>query len=1179
MSMPKFVNLPALLLLAAAGLSIIVALPVARCQTLATTASFSGSVSDSSGARIPNASVTLMSPEKGIKRAFKTDSEGNFSFALLPAGAYTLMVEASGFNTMKQEGITLEVGQSASQSVTLKVGTTEQIEVTAAVALLQTDNANVGTDVSTKQVTELPLNLRNVFNFVQLNSSVNNLSQQQLLQSGGEQSSADQDVSFFNFGGGFFGTTAFLLDGAWDASAGWGGVIYVPSPDNVQEFKVQQNSFTSQYGWSTGNVINVVTKSGGSSLHGDAYDYLRNGALDANYYFNVVNHQPKAYTHRNQFGVSLGGPVYIPGLYKQRDKTFFFFNYEGHRENDPLSTGAQTVPTAAFRTGDFSALLGAQVGTDALCRPILAGQIYDPYTTHQVTATCGPKTGQTVFIRNPIAGNNLANSTNGINAIGQKLVNFYPAPINSQLSGNWVASGLGGNNSDEYSGRVDHNLSNNTRLYGRYSYKREFKDVSPAYFGASDPAGPGQRNPNNRWDVAVGVSQVFSPTFTMSVNVGGSKWVEGNDVQSAGFKPSSLGFPAFVDPSSAQFPVIAPSGYVGQGPQQGAGQAKFPRSAESGSVDFVKVHGKHQLSFGYMGVAVDENGGRISPTQFNFDNLFTAGPDPTSTTSGTGDAIASLLLGTPASGSTGVAVFNVSRTWLHGVYLQDDWKATRKLTLNLGMRWELQTPVTDRFNRLTRFDYNATNPISASVGANYKGELVFATPGNRGQYDTNYKHFAPRIGFAYQVMPKLVMRGGFGIFFPSQYINGPQITGFATSTPYVASLNGGLSPCTGCSLSNAFPNGPVPITGNASGGLTNVGFGIGAVSPTRKTYYDQQWTYGFQYAPTTNDVIDLTYVGNHSVHVLWSSLNLNQLDPKYFSMGNALTNPVTNPFFGHIASSGCGLDQPTVAAGQLLRPYPEFCDINETDDPAGSGSYNALDVNYTHRVSQGLTLMASYTFSKFLDNVGGPESWANASANFGENIRNVYNLAAEKSVDATDITHSFVLNYVYELPVGKGKKVGSGMNAVANAVVGGWQTTGVLTIKGGFPLRINTSNSNAFGVGQNANVVGNYHISDQNINHWFNTAAFQQAAKWTPGNTPRYFSDLRSPGYNNWDMSIQKYFPIRESVRLQFRLDMFNTFNHVNFFKPDTGLSDGTFGQLTGAWGPRLMQAGLKLYW
>ncbi len=1176
--MPKIRIASGFLSLAMVFLSIGIAVPCAHGQTLASTASFSGWVSDPSGARVANASVTLTSAEKGITRTFKTDQEGSFSFALLPAGTYILTVEASGFKTLKQQGITLEVGQSVSQAINLTIGSSEQVVVTAEAPLLQTDNANVGDEISTKQVTELPLNLRNVFNFVSLNSSVNNLAQGQTLNAGGEQGTADQDVSFFNFGGGFFGTTAFLLDGNWDTSAGWGGVIYVPSPDYVQEFKVQQNSFTAQYGWSTGNVINVVTKSGGSGLHGDAYDFLRNGKLDANSYFNDRNGTPKPNEHRNQFGVSLGGPVYIPGLYRQRNKTFFYFNYEGHRENDPLTATVNTTPIAAFRNGDFSSLLGGQIGTDALCRPILKGQIYDPYSTHQATATCGPNIGTTVFIRNPIAGDNLANSINGINGIGKTLVNLYPAAINSGLTNNWSAAGVGGNNSDEISGRIDHNINDSTRLYGRYSYKREFKTESPTYWGANNPAGPGQVNPNNRWNVVVGFSHIFSPTFTMSANVGGMKWVEGNVMQSAGFKPSSLGFPTFVDASSAEFPVINAASYLSEGPLQGAGTATFPRSAESGSVDFVKAHGKHTLSFGYMGVAIDENGGRIAPTTFNFNNLFTAGPDPTSPTANTGDSIASLLLGVPASGNTGVNVSNVSRTWLHGTYLQDDWKVTPKLTVNLGLRWEVQRPVTDRFNRLARFNYSAVNPISSAVGATYLGQQVFATSGNRGQYDTSYKHFAPRIGFAYQLMPKLVMRGGYGVFFPSQYVNSPQIPGYSSSTPYVASLDGGLTPCSGCSLSNAFPNGPVPIVGNSLGGLTNVGFSVGAVNPTRKTYYTQQWMYGFQFAPTASDVIDVTYVGNHSVHVLVSSLNLNQLDPKYFSMGSALTTAVANPFFGHITSSGCGLDQATVQQGQLLRPYPEFCDVNEVDAPAGDGRYNALDLNYTHRVSQGLTLLASYTFSKFLDNVGGPNTWANANANFGENIRNVYNLAAEKSVDATNVTHSLVVSYVYELPIGKGRKYGAGMSPVVNAIVGGWQTSGIATFKGGFPLHIFGPNLNAFGVGQNVNVIGDYHVSNQSISQWFNPAAFQQAPQWTLGNAPRYFSDLRSPGYDNWDISVQKYFPIQERVRLQFRLDMFNAFNHPQFYAPNTTIGGG-FGTINATWSPRLMQAALKLYW
>src|SRR5215472_1153414 len=1030
--MPKFWSLSFLRFLAGAALVISAVLPAAHGQTLASTASFSGSVSDPSGARVPNASVLMSSPEKGITRAFKTDGEGNFSFSLLPAATYTLTVQAVGFKTFKQQGITLEVGQSASQSVTLTIGSTEQIEVTAAAPLLQTEDANVGAQISTKQVTELPLNLRNVFNFVELNSSVNNLSQRQTISSGGQQGSADQDVSFLNFGGGYFGTNAFLLDGAWDASEGWGGVIYVPSPDNVQEFKVQQNSFSAQYGWSTGNVINVVTKSGGSSLHGDIYDYLRNAALDANHFSAPV--APKPNSHRNQFGVAIGGPVYIPGIYEQRDKTFFFFNFEGHRDhNGGNLSGISPIP--AFRTGDFSALLGSNIGTDACGRPILSGQLYDPFSTRTVQAACGGSA--TAYIRDPIPGNNLASYTspyvsgaagNLINAIGQKLINYYPTAGGSPTSPNWSASGVLADYSDEYSGRIDHNFSDRTRLYGRYSYKKEYKDEEAAFYGASDPAGPGQRNPNNRWNVGVGLSQVFSPTFTMSVNLGGMKWVEGNDMQSHGFKSSSLGLPSFLDTYSPQFPIISVANYLPEGPVAGAGQGAFPRAAASGSVDFVKVRGPHQLSFGYMAVATDENGGRYYQAGFNFSNLFTAGPDPSAPTSGTDDSTASMLVGVPAGGTSGIAISGVTRTWFHGMYLQDDWKATRKLTLNLGLRYEIQRPVTDRYNRQASFDYTAVNPISSSVGQNYKGELQYATSGSRGLFNTNYKNFAPRLGFAYQLTPKLVMRGGYGVFYPPSYRGTGPAPGFTSVTPYVASNNAGLNPAN--TLGTAFSGGLVPITGSSQGGLTDVGFSVGAVSRNRKTYSVQQWSYGFQYAPTHNDVIDITYVGNHGAHVISSGLNLNQLDPKYFSMGSALLNQVPNPFFGKITSSGCSLDQPTIAQGQLLRPYPEFCDINENQDPAGMSHYNALDVNYTHRVSNGLTLLASYTFSRFIDNVGGPENWASASANFSENIRNVYNLAAEKSVDATDTPHSFVLSYVYELPVGKGRRFASGLSGV-----------------------------------------------------------------------------------------------------------------------------------------------------
>jgi hypothetical protein len=368
------------------------------------------------------------------------------------------------------------------------------------------------------------------------------------------------------------------------------------------------------------------------------------------------------------------------------------------------------------------------------------------------------------------------------------------------------------------------------------------------------------------------------------------------------------------------------------------------------------------------------------------------------------------------------------------------------------------------------------------------------------------------------------------------------------------------------------------VVGNSHGGLTNVGFSTSAVNPKRKTYYGEQWMGGIQFAPSANDVLDVTYVGNHNVHTLSGGLNLNQIDPKYFSMGDALLNQIPNPFYGHVpAGSPCSLDQPTVPRGQLLRPHPEFCDINETQDPAGDSHYNALDVNYTHRVSQGLTLLASYTFSKFIDDISGPEGWANSS---GESIRNVYNLAAEKSVDPTDTPNSFVLSYVYELPVGRGKTFGGSMNAVANQILGGWQTTGIFTFKQGFPLSINSPGNGLdyFGAGQHVDIVGNYKVSNQSRTRWFNGAAFQPAAKWTLGNAPRYFSDLRAPHYNNWDVGIQKKFPIKESSRIEFRLDMFNAFNHTNFYSPNTSLG-GSIGTIGETWTPRLLQAALRLYW
>ena len=397
--------------------------PIARAQTQAFSASLGGVVHDASEAAIPGAKVTLASSDKGVARTFTTDAEGRFSFALLPPSTYTLTVEAKGFSTYKQEGVVLTAGQTASLPVTMQLGQVQsEVTVTAQGAILAANNANVSSDLSGQQIDQLPVDFRSAFGLVLIDSSVNNASQFQVVNGGGQSGTADQDISFLNFGGGYCGTSAYLLDGHWDTAADWGGVIYVPSMEAVEEAKIQTNSFTAEYGWSTGNMYNVITKSGSSRFHGDAFEFLRNSDLDANFYFNNAHGIARTPFRRNQFGIAGGGPLYIPGIYKQRNKTFFFAYYEGLRQGTPgpLTT---TMPTTAEKSGDFSAI--SQV-------------LYNPFSTVQTASG---------FSRQPFPGNQIPASL--FSKVAVKLLSYYPSPTNSALTNNFSASASAAATSDE----------------------------------------------------------------------------------------------------------------------------------------------------------------------------------------------------------------------------------------------------------------------------------------------------------------------------------------------------------------------------------------------------------------------------------------------------------------------------------------------------------------------------------------------------------------------------------------------------------------------------------------------------------------------------------------------------------------------------------------------------------
>jgi Carboxypeptidase regulatory-like domain/TonB dependent receptor len=1153
-------------------------------QSQAITATLSGTVLDPTGHTVSGAKITLVSPERGISRTYVTTDTGLYSFTLLPPATYRLQVEAPGFKHYRQDGIELIPGQTAEQNVGLLVGAvSENIEVTSQVPLMNAENANISSDISARQVVELPLNFRSVIGLATLNSSVSNAAEDQIVGSPNSSGSADQDVSFLNFGGTFFNTAAYLLDGTYDTRLDWGGVIYVPSVDSVQEFKIQTNAFTSQYGWSSGNVINVVTKSGSNGIHGDAYEFYRNSNEDARYFFN--NGAQPSFS-RNQFGGTVGGPI-------RKNRTFFFGYYEGRRQATP-ATFLGTVPTGDERTGNFSALLGAPTGqVDALGRPIISGAIYNPFSTRQITAgQVDPTTGLTAtksgFIRDPFPGNMIP--SNLMDTIAKSIAtgNYWPNPTNGNLINNFAQASSASAHSDEYSIRIDHNFTDNDRFTARWSQKYESKVNSPTFYGASDPGGPGVTAPNNRYSINAGYTHVFNPTFDVSLNFGINRHVEQSTTQSFGFKSSSLGLPSFIDGIAPSFPQIQPQSYANLGAPVNLDNYIVPQTIWTDSVDFTKIRGRHSIGFGFMDVWGRIDGGHYANTTLQFQTTSTAGPDPQQATPGTGDGFASFLVGVGSgTDQTGFNKFPATDKHLLGWYIQDSWRTTNKLTLNLGLRYEIQTAPTERHNAQQYFNFTATNPISSAVGFNVPGELVFNSSDNRGVYHTSHTNFAPRIGAAYQLRDKLVLRGGYGIFFvPSYYGQGPNI-GYSQGTPWVTTLNGGLSPSSTLSgnaalgLPSAFPNGQVPSTGNSLGGLTDVGFGLNPVTdPVRHSAYVQQWMTGVQYSLTNNDLVDISYVGNHGVHVLAQFLEWNELPVSALALGNQLIQQVPNPFFGAIASSGCGLNNPTVQRGQLLLPFPEYCSVTEAQPAVGSSTYNALQATYTHRWHSGLELNVSYTYSKFMDNVQGASGWAFPGS--GSTVRNSYDLAAERSVDASDLTHSLVISHNYELPFGKGKQFGGDWNHAMNAVLGGWQWSGILTAHTGLPISINAAQNNTGGFGFNQRpdrVPGVSPIpQNQNINDWINPAAFAQPAPFTFGNVSRFLSDLRAPGFVNWDMGLQKWWNITETKRFQFRFELFNAFNHPNFFVPDSNLGDANFGTITSAYPARSLQFAGKFY-
>jgi hypothetical protein len=1126
----------------AAAFCAIIASQNSRAQSF--TASLLGNVTDASGAAIPNAAIVATNVATNAKVEARSDGTGRYVVSPLQPGLYTLEATCTGFKKFIQSGIELAVGQQAKVDIPMAVGEiTENVTVEASVSTIETATSTVGKVVSNKAILNLPLNSRNIYSLIYLTPGVagsigNNYNSMSYSINGARASMMDT-----------------LIDGATASHPtvqGYAGISAFPSVDAIGEFKVLGANFPAEYGRTAGSVLNVIYKSGTNNFHGTAYEFLRNSQLDANTFYNNLRGVPLSSFKRSQYGGTFGGPV-------RKDKTFFMSSYEGLRQRS-FSSRTTTVPTALERAGDFSqTYAGAN-------NPVL---IFDPFTT---------RPSGTGFVRDAFPGNVIPAARQ--DKVGQNIAKYYPQPNTQGVAftnaNNYYNQGSSSLDIDQIDGRFDHNFTPTQRFFVRYSYRNQ--DSLPAVLWPKElTAAETTNNERNRMHNGV-VDYSITPNASTVISVRGgyARSLYFYENLGLGFKASSLGFPAALDTAGglAMFPRTSASGYTTLGNQDNRYNA-FVTYTFAGSVS--KLMGAHTLKAGYDGrlIQVNNRESRATSGDFAFTAGMTQGPNPNTAAANRGNSIASLLLGTGSSGSL-IQNFKdaAAQSVYTALYFQDDWRVTKTLTLNLGVRYDLDTPRTERYDRMNYFDPFARSPLADKVPgySNLTGGLVFVGVDGRSrwQYIMDKNNIAPRLGFAWQAAKNTAIRGGWGNIYAISLQQahgtvGP--FGFRTQTPWVTSIDG-ITP--NYLLSNPFPAGFQAPPGASQGLLTQAGANIQAPVQETLTPYSMQWNFNIQQNLPGEILIEAAYVGTRGLQLSRndeSGLSLNQVDPKYMALGSQLNQTVDNPFFG-IVTSGV-LANPRVSRAQLLRPYPQFTDVIPLYSTGASSTYHAMQLTFSKRYSRGLQFEGSYT-------------WAKAMQQALRHV-NSYDIRPSKALADYDIAHRFVVSYIYELPFGRGRAVGANWNRVTDAVLGGWQVNGFTTFQTGTPLQISANNVagifNPIGLannnGKSAKLSGDIH---NRLLRYFDTSVFSQPAAFTFGNTQPYSPDLRSPGVQNWDLSVFKDFVLTENFKLQFRTEAFNAFNTVRFGSPNTSVTSNQFGQIsTQANSPRQIQFGMKL--
>lgn len=1182
------------------------------------TGSVSGAVTDPSGAVVPGASLRLVDQDKGFAFATTTDSKGNYSFRDIPPGNYTIFVIAKGFRAETQPGLTLDVSQNATANFALQLGSTAQtVEVTSAAPLLATQDAVTGQTVDRKFINDLPLVSRSVMDLAYLTPGVTDV----------DSSCRGCTANNFISNGGRNATADLLMDGVsttnFEQNSGIQVPTYTPSVDAVEEFTVQQTNFSAEYGFSGGTIVNLVTRSGTNQFHGSAYEFFRNSKLDANDFFNNASGIPISPLKHNNFGGTIGGPI-------RKDKTFFFFDYDGTRDVT-MSTATAGVPSAAERQGNFGELCGDAGGSfdsAGMCSAP-AGQLWDPYTGVYSAAAGGPVRSAFIPFNNLATyvspGNPNLNGTgyqltptpgNLIDPVALKLMQYYPMPnvaVGTSAYNpynNWIGSGSNRSSNNQYDIKIDQRFSDKDFFSVKYSHQSSLSNSYNCYGNLADPctAGPSTGSAHL---VALNHTHIFSPTVTLNLAYGftrGAPWSHSITGYYKDLNPVTLlGMPSYIGLSGV--PAIPAIGLLSSYSQPGLVSIgtqpwSYLRQGQEthhllGTVSWVK--GSHEIKFGAEGRMHRDNftqpGTPAGLFNFNF-NGTSEYPY-----SGGGDALASFLIGVPGPGSTGqyeVPNLVSTQSFQAGGFVQDSWKVNSRLTVDVGLRYDVDFPRTERYNRMNALSPSVVSPLQVPGMGTLHGGEIFMNSSDRSNYNPSFVDFGPRIGIAFRPFEKTVIRTGYGIYYSTVRSGAagtgpPGYQGYDEVTPWVTTYNNdGATPWG--RLSDPYPiTGPNPAPGSSLGLLNDVGFGAVGPIPSMDSAvpYEQSWSFGIQRELPANILLEANYIGKKGTHLYFGGGGNLDVLGSYVEGYNsaqmtALNTYVTNPFYGIITNTNSPLSAPTVPEYQLQLPFPQFTGFSGDSPPVSDSIFNALELKVEKRFSHGVQFLATYTWSKSIDDASttdGSVSWLGGVANGPEDPNN---RKLERGLSIFDIPQVAQFSYVYELPVGRNRLIGSNMPRVLNAIVGGWQTSGILRFTDGRPELLTLSGGQSiptYGAQRpdlTAPLACN-HGSDFLTNYFSNPQVLSTPQPFTLGTAPRTDGSCRQPGQESVTLSLLKEFSLaslREGAHLEFRMEAFNAFNHPWFNGPNTQVNSGLFGVITSTVGgtDRQVQLALKLY-